>query len=307
MEPPRPDPWPSSTQWELLAPDLLTRERLVQDLYFREGWGETVAALGPDPVVPLLDVAVLAFKPEAIAARRVRPTLDHLRAHGFQALAAVAFRFNRHSMREVWRYDWTVYPNSRLSFSTTWYEAAETVLILFKDKALEAGRSASLRLASLKGSAIAAERAADSLRTVLDPPNQVLNFVHVADTPGEIVRELGILLDRDERTALLEVIAGGAVPFTMNPDRIIDKLEARQAPHDLDFGRAIERLKEALPEAREQLDELVARHSSGDFVGWDEICSAIPLEDLRIAPWDRICVASHLIERERQWAAADQA
>ena len=67
---------------------------------------------------------------------------------------------------------------------------------------------ATVRLSNLKGGPDAATRGAGSLRSALRSANRLFTFVHTADEPADIVRELAVFFDRDERRRLLAEATG---------------------------------------------------------------------------------------------------
>jgi hypothetical protein len=300
------DPWPSEADWSFLAIDPQNRRRLEDDLYFREAWADLKSAAPTFDGNRIKEMALLAFKPDAVVGRRMSATLGHLCERGFRAIASAPFLFNRHSMRELWRYDWTVYPVDRLAFSTWWYLAAPSLLVIAHDDAPEPGLSASERLSRFKGSAFPGLRTADSLRSLLVPSNRVLNFVHVAESGGDLVRELGVLLPRSARRQLLnglsrEVQEGGQ----RDAEVLIAGLEAAHAEHDLDFTASILRLQAGQPENEQRIAEVAEARRRNEMLSWDELCERICPHDPRTGRWDFICVASHVIPLDRDGAPGE--
>lgn len=297
---PAADPWPTEAEWLCLATDANDRRRLEDDLYFRESWADlksVAPTVGPDW---MKGVALLAFKPDAVVGRRMSATLAHLDERGFRVIGSAPFRFNRHSMRELWRYDWTVYPADRLAFSTWWYLAAPSMLVIARDDAPEPGLSASERLSRFKGSSFPELRTAGNLRSLLVPANRVLNFVHVAHSFGDFVRELGILLSRGARRQLLAGLSGDARKDARSQaDALIARLEADHAEHDLDFNESILRLQAAQPENEQRIAEVARARRANETLSWDELCGRICPRDPRTGRWDFICVASHVVPLDR--------
>jgi Nucleoside diphosphate kinase len=299
------DPLPSSADWRQLTASPEKRREYAEDLYFRECWAEMVRVFGSRAAGVLQSIAVMNVKPDAVVGRRMRDVLHFAVRHGFLPIGAAPLQLTRHSMRELWRYDWCVYPVDRLAFSTLWYTASEVLLYIFQDLAHDAGHpAASLRLSGMKGDAIAERRRAGDLRTLLRPPNRVLNFVHVADEPADVVRELGIFFDRTELRALI-----GDIAANLGTDRRsavecwIDRLEARYAEHDLDVVLSIGRLEASELLTSASACRLRALIGAGEKLAWDELCALLD-PTAGVDRWDFLCVASSVIHYERDRAAA---
>jgi hypothetical protein len=277
------------------------RAAFAHDLYFRECWFDLQRASGARALGMLESIAILCAKPDAVVSRRLGPMLDYTREHGFVPVAVAPCQFTRHSMREIWRYDWHAYPADRLAFSSVLYSACDTLLFALQDIRRERTVPASVRLSDLKGDALAHRRKPGDLRSVLDPPGRFLNFVHIPDEPADIVRELGILFDIGQRRALLEEIM-----CHLGHDRrqhayaAARQLEGRVEAHDLDVHKAFERIR-TLPGARaDAMARLAHALETGAKLGWDELCALQPPDAAGLRRWDFICLASALIAPERE-------
>jgi hypothetical protein len=273
---------------------------MADDIHLRESSADVTAVTGaPDAAAALAPYALLTFKPEAVPGRRMRTALDFLGAHGFAIAAVAPARYSRCSMRALWRDNWDLYSIDRLALATVMYTAGDALLLLLRDERPQEGVPAAVRLSALRGSAAAAERRPGALRALLDPPNDVLNFVHVADTPADVVRELAVFLDRAERRALLGdlfAVHDGAAPRA-RAHAAVERLEAACPPHDLDTARSLERALVALPSAADGAERLQAACAErGPKLGWEELCALVDPADARIRVWDFIAIACGAIE-----------
>jgi hypothetical protein len=290
---------PTETEWQQLSALARKRELLSQDLYFRECWDDVFEIHGPRVVDVLNRVAMLSVKPDAVVGRRMRTILNFAVDHGFLPIAAAATNLTRHSIRELWRYDWHVYTTDRLAFSTLWYTSTDVAVIMLEDVRPVPGLPAPIRLARLKGNALAEKRRPDDLRTVLRAPNRILNFVHVADEPGDTIRELAIFFDRRARRSLIERVRDGlGSDGRAEALAVIEELEARYPEHDLSVDAALDRLQRGHSVAPEALARVTGLIKAGQKVRWDEICSLIDPECVPL--WDFICVATNLLVYERE-------
>lgn len=309
---------PGPEEWRALAdPAVAPAERraLREDLHFRAAWHDARGILGPGAADAVRNLALVCLKPDAVVGRRGARILAFLDAQGGTPVAAAPIRFERLATYELWRNDWCVYPIDRLAFCRFWYEAAEGLLLLVRLPERD-GMSAARRLSAVKGSSLPHARRPTDLRTRLEPPNQVLNFVHVADHPGDVLRELSILLDPPARRAALGEAATPARPDVAwaRARATLAAVEARNPSHELLFAPALKRLL-ASPAGPMLEAEVFARRpalrtgraaaglSGDEGVPWWTFEAAIAGTTLdHQARWDVVVVASELIAYEHAGA-----
>ncbi|MFB9924788.1 nucleoside-diphosphate kinase [Amycolatopsis halotolerans] len=292
----RVDGMPTAEEWRQLSVVPEKREVYGCDLYFRECWADVLSVFGGDATGVLDGLAMLVVKPDAVVGRRLGPVMEYLADNGFVPVATTRLRYTRHSMREVWRYDWHIYTVDRLQLCTFYYLTNDVLLFLARDVRPAAGLPATVRLCELKGVGDPAQRKPHHLRTKLNPPNRILNFVHVGDEPADIVRELAIFLDRPERLRFLEELrAHLAEDRTAQARAEIAAIEADCPAHDLDIDATLDRLALMTREsAVARLRELVA---GGERITWDELAELVPFE--KADRWDVIVTASFVVHNER--------
>ncbi|MFD2474327.1 hypothetical protein [Amycolatopsis silviterrae] len=292
----RVDGMPTAAEWRQLSVVPEKREVFGYDLYFREGWADVLAVFGDDAAEVLGGLAMLVVKPDAVVGRRLGPIAEYLADNGFVPVATTRFGYNRHSMREVWRYDWHIYTVDRLQLCSFWYVTNDVLIFLARDVRPEAGLPATVRLGELKGVGDPAQRGPHHLRTKLNPPNRILNFVHVGDEPSDIVRELAIFLDRPERLRFLEELREHlAEDRTAQARAEIAAIEADCPAHDLDIDATLARLAPVAGEdAVARLREVVA---GADRITWDDLAELVPFD--KVDRWDVIVTASFVVHNER--------
>jgi hypothetical protein len=155
-----------------------------------------------------------------------------------------------------------------------------------------------VRLSELKGSASKPNGDGTRMRELLGMPNRLLNFVHIADEPADIIRELGIVFDAAERRTVLDNIAQ-ALDGSGKPDvaALASHLYGTVGEHDLDFGRSLERLVASgamSPEAAARMREAGGSRS----LTWSELTRAITLDEHN--RWDFLTVGTTLLCDERE-------
>ncbi|MDQ3935652.1 MAG: hypothetical protein M3340_13585 [Actinomycetota bacterium] len=294
------DQMPSDADWAALTAVPEKRDAYARETYFREAWDDVVDVLGDSAAAVLGSLGLLSFKPEAVVGRRLRATLHYVVDHGFVPAGVARLRYTRNSMRELWRYNWDVYTVDRIALATLMHSATDTLLWLLRGPDPDDGVPAAVRLSELKGPAAVEERSGDHLRSVLRPPNEIVNFVHVADEPADIVRELGILLARTERRRLLlDLRSGLGGDLSGHVAAEIGRLEADHAAHDLSFAASLERLQRS-GAASPETAELVRAAAGGERkLRWDELCALIDPSSPRVDVWDFVLVACDALPLER--------
>ncbi|MEV5873790.1 hypothetical protein AB0L75_06055 [Streptomyces sp. NPDC052101] len=321
---PRDSRTPDAEVWRSLTVSPTKSELFTEDLYFRECWSDAVDVLGaphgaaagtadggPAPWADgaraaadaLAPLGLLSFKCDGMAARRAERTLRYLADQGFSVLASAPIRHNRHSMRELWRYNWHVYTTDRLALMTLMHSVTDSLLLIVRDERPEPAVPGSVRLADLKGSADPEARGPEHLRTVLDPPNKIINFVHVADEPADLVREIGIFLDRPRRRALLaEVRKADARAATRRAAAEVARLQDRIPASDFDLEAALKRIEPlTTPDA---LGRLHHAASGGTRLSWDELGTLLDPADPAVDVWDFVRIATEVLDADRP-ASAD--
>jgi len=291
------DRLPTCAEWLRLVENPVRQELFVDDLYFRECWNDAVSLFGSGAIDIVSRAALMSFKPEAIVGRRMGQALEIILAQRFVPVAFGSSTVSRHLIRELWRYDWTVFPIDRLVLSTFWYTSTEMPFLLFRDPEALPAAVAARRLSRLKGAYKNGQYSRGSLRQMLDSPNRMLNFVHIADEPADVVRELGIAFARNERLAVLKKLAMQA--DSSGPMlEYFDNLYARYPAHDLRFDRSLQRLCDSGRLLPRDADYLRCLAANDRCIGWDELVEMTE-PDIAWQRWDFICVASRVIHALR--------
>jgi hypothetical protein len=213
----------------------LTRSRekvdhYLVDPYFRAGLRRADLAAIPS-------VTFVVLKPDAVAGRRLEPALEALRENDFTVAGAWTFRFTPLLTREVWRYQFNIASWDRAAVVDLLLPSADSLLLVLRDRTWRRGaQPAASRLSALKGSADPARRRPEDLRSRLNGPTTLFNFLHTADEPADVVRELGLL----ELATGLPIL--GSLSSEADPSALILRLHEDVPAHDLDRERSWARL-----------------------------------------------------------------
>ena len=261
------------------------------DPHFRGG----VRALGPSPNDTRLASRVLVvFKPDAVAGRRVRRCVDLFVEQGFRVTGAAPFRFTPLLTRELWRYQFNIASQDRQLVVDLLLPASSSLAVVLEDDRWEPGAlPASCRLGMTKGSSNPAARRVTDLRSRLDAPTTLFNFVHTADEPADVLREAALLDLAGDLGLLTRVVS--RTPLAAVPEpvlaSVIDELDMAQPAHDLDESASALRLLQ-----RASFRDLAESRANGQL-SWRAVLDRCPggrpkAEDL----WDVLSLATAQID-----------
>jgi nucleoside diphosphate kinase len=217
----------------------------ARETYFREAWREAEARWAGAAIDVLRRHTFILFKPDAVAARRIGRTLACLDDMGFVPVHQAPIRFDRLSLRELWRYELNLATFQRLDAIDLLLPATRSLLVFLRDGAApSAGESAADRLRRLKGPSLVHLREPGHLRARIGAGTGLLNLIHTPDEPADVVREMGVLLDepaRREAFTAMDRSAEGPIPL----HAMEASLYAEVPAHDLDLGGCVERIERA--------------------------------------------------------------
>lgn len=278
--------------------DSLTRMRSKAALYrcetyFREAMADVEAVLGAYTGPLLYRSALVIVKADGLLAGKQRVIHDFLLRHDLWPVAVRQIRFTRMLAREFWRYQLTLASLDRLAVND-WVLTAGPALLLLLRSGGEHDLPASVRLSALKGSANQSEQKPDSLRYLLGQPNRLVNFFHCADEPADIVRELGMLFDRQTRYALFGALAAGQLP-PADAEVLETVLTDDAAPRGLDAAEAVRRIVAAVaacdpdqldPAVRADLHTGLEGMRANRIIAWRPFEAALLASGAELDPWD---------------------
>ncbi len=208
------------------------------DTYFREGFEDFAEIFGDFAEARSRTLAAVLFKPEALVGRRVEPALGMLAALGFEPIASAAVTLDRVLWRELWRFQLNSATRDRLRSVDRLLTRLPSLYVIFEDREPDPGILSTLRLKSAKGPAALDRRLPTHIRTRLGAGAGLVNFLHSADHPGDLVRELGLLFEEPTRRRML--------------------LAARDAEADGSLSATLDRLHAAIPEGAVSIEEALS-------------------------------------------------
>jgi hypothetical protein len=260
------------------------------DPYFRHG-------LRQAPVDFVLGVTFMVLKPDAVVGRRIDPTVKFLHENGFVTTGAATFTFSPLLTREVWRYQFNVATWERAEVVDVLLPSGESLLLTLHDERWEPGAvPAACRLTALKGPAERRRRGSDDLRSRLGSPATLLNFVHTADEPADVVRELALFDLSAGSRSLAHALARCPVKEGMLA-AIVRRLHRQQPAHDLDAMRSWRRLaRHADPDVARAVRRALDDEAHNGWRVLLELC-----RERRLSPpalWDVLAIATAQIDSD---------
>lgn len=283
-----------------LSRDRRKADLFIDDSFFREGWAD-LSSLQCQPVAAFVRPLALAlFKPEALAGNKVGPALDWLAERGFFPVAFDVVPFAGPTIHALWRYQIRRNTIDKIRLYTRWIAQVPAMVVAFRRAGLH-DAPASVELSALKGPALVARRSGNDLRTFLGSPNSILNFLHSADEPADIVREIAILVPAARRRAFIAALgANPEDPSVAQAARTAAKPIIPRLVDPAAAGKAIaERLRRvATPEASAavaKIEKVLAGGVAFDLYAFEIAC----LESVNdIDPVDMFVFGSEFIERD---------
>ncbi|MEU3662045.1 nucleoside-diphosphate kinase [Streptomyces sp. NPDC032940] len=295
-----------SIVWDALT-RIPTKAGLYErEIYFREGLADAEEILGDRFGELIRSTALLMLKPDGLLTGKLAPILDFLADQRFTPVAAQHVEFTPVLWREMWRYQLTSATLDRLVVTGHVYATGPCLLLFVRDDA-PSPIPAAVRLSGLKGSSDPDTRSPDSLRARLRLTNRIINHVHVADEPADLLREIGLLLSPAERRRILRAVADGSMPESDHDrlraelDREIDRL------YTLDVEEPLARLEPkvrasaagdaASAETAARVLAWTERIRQGRIVPWRAFCADVESLGIDVTDWDlavlgSVCVAS---------------
>ncbi len=267
-----------------------------RETYFREGLSEAEEAFGPNFAEVLEHSALIMLKPDGLAAAKLGAVVGYLGQHDFTIVGVQRLTFTGHMWRELWRYQLTSATLDRLAVNENLLTAGSALLLVLRSEA-GYGVPATVRLSGLKGSATPSAQRPGTLRSLLDQPNRVFSFVHVADEPADLLREFGLLLDPPTRRRLLAALAGGVLSPS---DRdVLDDALHRDAEGGLDLSSAaaVRRVSHVVrehPEGGRAL-ALLELMDHGERIEWRPFLRELNRLGLEVDRWDLAILGTSFI------------
>jgi nucleoside diphosphate kinase len=272
------------------------------DKYFLEGWA-TLTDLHHRDVFAweqLWKLGSVLFKADAMLRGNGIRGIHFLEEHGFQIRAAREVSFSGERVEHFWRYSLGRLSHERVELLKRLQTTSASLYLIVESVGNGSRLPCSLQVTELKGQAEVAKRYAGNLRYAMgDPQSAFFNFVHTADEPSDLVRELGLLFNATERRSLIVEAVSGSRP---DAEAVYNALRATCERSDLDFSGAVKRLLSRVALAKvlsdreraECLDAIGRLHDTGHD-SWLRLRDRLCLHGVRIADIEDIVITGGLV------------
>lgn len=263
-------------------------DRYGSDTYYLQA-RDAFAAAGVDAEVFARRHALLLLKPDAAITGAMRPAVAWLLEHGYRITGAYAVSFTPLHLRALWYFSWQrATPQRRLLADRLAGLSPAVVLVVTHPDDTE---PVSARLTAQKGPADPALREAGQLRSALSAGTYLLNLVHSADDPDDVLRELGVYFSESE---LAQVIP----QLSADPDasaeayRVTEAVESGVVRRSGEPAAARAALQDALSAAGLEVRPLTAEQ-------WLDALAQADRRGIVLDPWFRLVVESAYLPMHR--------
>lgn len=243
----------------------------------------------------LKTTGLLVFKPEALWTRCLHRGLALVVERGAAIRWASEVNFDRDLIRRMWKYQRSAWPPDRAELMDVVLESAPSLLVVlaFPERSVPA----SVELTDYKGPVTVSRRGAHHLRAAIsERQHPFFNYVHSADEPADVLRELSVLLAPDGLRAALIAIRDG-LDHSAVARSLASALVDAHEPREIDPAAVLVRLHaSAAPESRRQL-HLIERWLREPDLPWTQLAAA--LSETSIDPWSLLVLRASRMEMRR--------
>lgn len=197
-----------------------------QDFYYEMSFTQACDTLQKSLLFHMNNVALLVIKPDAEFMNRIPLIVQWLFSNGYEILYMSELYVTHTQATELWKYQWSAASIDRIIVNEKLMEMEHSFLLLLRNKEYTATNNEplSVHLTEQKGVANEALRSEYHLRSILKPLNIILNYVHTADEPADIIREIGILCGTYELpNVYASILSGHIKPNSMILEKIRNK------------------------------------------------------------------------------------
>jgi nucleoside diphosphate kinase len=279
--------------WKQLTRIPLKARCYAREPYFREALDDARERLGEDGADVLHRSALLMIKPDGLISGNAPRIAGFLRQHGFEIAAVRRLVLNRWQWRELWRYQLTSSTLDRLLVNDL--VLSHPCLLLCLRDTTASRLPATVRLSALKGPSDVAQQKPGQLRRLMAQPNRVFSLFHVADEPADLLRELSIFLDSQDRLRVFAALSSSAALPEDEERLLAQTLDAsRDSARSLDAAAALVRVRAALaavPDLSDRtdaglLDSACRAMAEGGRIAWRPFAQALARSGAAIDDWD---------------------
>ncbi|KOU62161.1 hypothetical protein ADK57_25150 [Streptomyces sp. MMG1533] len=288
--------------------DALSRVREKLDLfsvdpYYRDVWEDLLNFTGGSPresAALLWNAAPLVIRSDGLQAGNAELLIAAAADHGFRPVVALPFTFTRHVIRETWRYQLNIAHRDRIDVMDLLLQDETGLYVMLERTDPDPALPATVLLNEIKGATPPEKRLPHQLRSLAGPTQlSVVTYIHVSDEPADVIREMGVFFDREDRLRILGSL-GRSHDGTEDVRKVCVEL---QEPGRADFAlsAAISRLQDFLGAApatasARRLTELVSAMKDGSSIDWREVLDLVRQTGIELGRDDAVAIAGHFCQ-----------
>lgn len=282
-------------------------ECYTTDRYFLDGWATLfdLCQRGEFALEQLWSLGSVLFKADSILRGNGLRGIRILEDNGFRIRAVRAVQFSDERVDLLWHYSLGRHSHSRVKLLKRLQALSPSLYLIVEPSNDESHLPCSVRITEFKGQTELTKRHKSTLRYLMgDPQSAFFNFVHTADEPADLVRELGLLFDASQREAITRDIISGSRP---NAERVFETLKAGLPRCDLNFSRSIDRLQnrialmESLSETeRADLHKAAGGLNEAGYDSWLQLRNRLSRHGIQVEELDDLTIAGELVELKQE-------
>lgn len=213
---------------ERIIVDPMKREKYPEDPDFCFGLEVVQSVAGSHHLELLEHTAMVILNAACLASGQLETALNFLKEHGFTPVYARLMLYTEETVRKVWFYQLHTFRPDRWQLILDLLLIGPSLLVLLQHKQPTAS-SAAAQMKALKGPSDPILGEPHQLRMRLGALNKIINLVHSAEEPGDVVREMAIFLRPPELKA-----AWKAASAALNGNE--RSLDTRNLLHSMQIG-----------------------------------------------------------------------
>lgn len=220
-----------------------------RDYYYEMSFTQAYDILQESLLFHMNNIALLIIKPDAELMNRIPQIIQWLFSNGYEILYVSELHVTHTQTKELWKYQWSSASIDRIIVNEKLMEMEHSFLLLLRNREYISTNNypLSVRLTEQKGAANETLRSEHHLRSILKPLNIIFNYVHTADEPADVIREIGVLCGTSELPIVYTSILSGHIrPYSM----ILEKTRRKKAA---EVGKPEELLLSLWDSARKKL------------------------------------------------------
>lgn len=289
---------PTDREWKLFTIFGSKKNYFSTETYFRESFFDGYEVIGDNFADLMVRTAVVVLKPEVFASGKARAVISLIEKYDFRLKAFSTVKYDRLKIRETWRYQYSEATIDRMSLVDHLYCLGDAMILFFEDTSSVIRMPASARLHKLNGASEARLRTADNLRSIIRIPNGVIRLFHIPDEPADIIREMGILFEREQRLSLYNQLRSDSRADNKLLNEAVTELESQHPLHDFSLDTAWNNIIASSNDEKfiSEIENLKEQVEKQEIVGWDDVYSLLKKHNCSI--YDILTVASYVLKQD---------